>query len=654
MEFFESQNPDRVCGVGSKNVSVMYGANCAPAQVGMLMKYRTINAALTRLEKKPLFALAFAALWVMLLTWIVAWFQLGGVGLIDETEPLFAEAARQMTVTGDWITPYFNGETRFDKPPLVYWLMAIAYKTVGVNEWSVRFPSALAITGLTAIGFYTLHRFGFPRPLNPQILDAEEGQMAIRPYSTPDSGQMAIRPYSPLVWSALIGSAAIALNPQTFLWSRTGVSDMLLNGCIGVALLAFFCGYAQPDRPKPQARWYLTVYIFSALAVLTKGPVGIVLPGLVIIAFSIYMGNVRVLLREMRLIRGGVIFLLITLPWYILVTLFNGQTYIDSFFGYHNIERFTSVVNNHSAPWYFYFLVVPIAFLPWSAHLPIAMARLRFWRVQDWRQQPRSRQLGMFALIWFAVIFGFFTIAVTKLPSYTIPLLPAAGILVGLFWSDQLTQPRTSKAAWISHVVNILLFVALAFAAWYSPNWLGDDPEMPNLADRIRQSNVMITSAIVWGMAAIVGVILLLRRQANWLWSVNLIGLAAFILIGLLPAGMIVDAERHLPLRQLSETIVEIQQPNEPIVMVGFSKPSIVFYMQRPVIFLPEINQVQRDLRRIADRSDGAESILILGRDVKLREAELPEDRYQTIDQESVYQLVRMPREVAQTLGTDG
>jgi 4-amino-4-deoxy-L-arabinose transferase-like glycosyltransferase len=600
----------------------------------MSMKTRTINAMLNRLEKRPLLAWAFAALWVMLITGVVAWFQLGGIGLIDETEPLFAEAARQMTVTGDWITPYFNGDTRFDKPPLVYWLMAVAYKTVGVNEWSARFPSALAITVLMAIGFYTLYRFGFPRPVKLPAPDS--------PLPTP---------HSPTLWlSALIGSAAIALNPQTFLWSRTGVSDMLLNGCMGVALLAFFCGYAQPDRPKTQSRWYLAFYIFSALAVLTKGPVGLVLPGLIIIAFALYMGNVRVLMREMRLVRGSLIFLLITLPWYILVILFNGQSYIDSFFGYHNIERFTSVVNNHSAPWYFYFLVVPIAFLPWSVHLPVAMARLRFWRIQDWRQQPRSHQLGIFAFLWFVVIFGFFTIAVTKLPSYTIPLLPAAGILVGLFWSDQMTQPRTSRAAWISHIINILLFVALAFAAFYSPNWLGDDPEMPNLADRIRESHVAIWSAIVWGIAAVGGIILLLRRQANWLWSVNLLGLAAFILVGLLPAGIVVDAERQLPLRQLSETIVQVQQPNEPIVMIGFSKPSIVFYMQRPVTFLPEIDRVQRGLKRLANRTDAAESILILGRDVKLREAELPADRYQLVEQANVYQLVRMPIEAIEAL----
>jgi 4-amino-4-deoxy-L-arabinose transferase-like glycosyltransferase len=595
------------------------------------MKFKQTRVLLARLEQPPL-VWAFAAIWVMLIAAIVAWFKLGAVGLIDETEPLFAEAARQMVVTGDWITPYFNGDTRFDKPPLVYWLMAVAYKTVGVNEWSARFPSALAITLLTAIGFYTLYRLGFPRPVKP--LTAPHNSIPNSRLSTPDSLTRWL--------SALIGSAAIALNPQTFLWSRTGVSDMLLNGCIGVALLAFFCGYTQPN-PNTQFRWYGAFYVFSALAVLTKGPVGIVLPGLIILAFALYIGNVRILMREMRLVWGGLIFLLMTLPWYILVTLFNGQSFIDSFFGYHNVERFTSVVNNHSAPWYFYFLVVPIAFLPWSVHLPVAMARLRFWRIQDWRQQPRSHQLGIFALIWFAVIFGFFTIAVTKLPSYTIPLLPAAGVLVGLFWSDQMTQPRISRAAWISHIVNIVLFIALAVAAWYSPNWLGDDPEMPNLADRIRESNVMLWSAIVWGLAALAGILLLLRRRLNWLWSVNLIGIAAFILVGLLPAGKVVDAERQLPLRQLSETIVQVQQPNEPIAMIGFSKPSIVFYMQRPVVFLPEVSRVQQDLRRLAERTEGAESVLVMGRDVKLREAGLSEDQYQLIEQAGVYQLVRMP-----------
>src|SRR5919202_857487 len=101
-----------------------------------------------------------AILWLLLIGFLAFFWNLGNTGLIDETEPLFAEAARQMTVTGDWITPYFNGITRFDKPPLIYWLMAIAYSTFGVNEFAARLPSALAGLALTSLCFYTLRYFG--------------------------------------------------------------------------------------------------------------------------------------------------------------------------------------------------------------------------------------------------------------------------------------------------------------------------------------------------------------------------------------------------------------------------------------------------------------------------------------------------------------
>jgi Dolichyl-phosphate-mannose-protein mannosyltransferase len=127
-----------------------------------------------------------------------------------------------MTVTGDWITPYFNEKTRFDKPPLVYWLMAIAYNTLGVNEWAARLPSAVAAIALMGIAFYTLRYFAIPRPIQPKTNNQNS------------------------LWrSAWIGSAIIALNPITIVWARTGVADMLLSGCMVSALLCFFIGYAQ-------------------------------------------------------------------------------------------------------------------------------------------------------------------------------------------------------------------------------------------------------------------------------------------------------------------------------------------------------------------------------------------------------------------------
>ena len=582
-----------------------------------------LNTGLATLEKQPRLAWALAIGWIGLVSLIAFWWHLGSIGLVDETEPLFAEAARQMTVTGDWVTPYFDGVTRFDKPPLVYWMMAIAYKTIGVNEWAARFPSAIAGTVLVGFGFYVLKQFGFAHP----------AQATAAP--KPDARWLA----------ALIGSALIGLNPQTIVWGRTGVSDMLLSGCMGSALLAFFMGYAQPEQPKNQGRWYLAFWICSGLAVLTKGPVGIVLPGLIVLLFLLYVGNLKAVLREVQIVKGGLLFLAIAIPWFVLVIQANGEAYVNAFFGYHNFDRFTEVVNHHSAPWFFYFLVVPISFAPWSIHLPIAIARLRFWQRRSWQDSPRSAQLGLFALVWLVVIFGFFTIAVTKLPSYTIPLLPAAAILTALFWSDQLTRSRRSPAVQVSHWANVILLIGLAVATLICTQWMGKDPEMPDFRELLAQSGSLTVAALIWAIAAIAAIGLLLRRQGGWLWSVNLIGFTAFILFGLMPATLLMDSQRQLPLRQMAAAIVQTQQPNELMMMIGFEKPSLVFYTKRAIVYQQELEQVPQRLKKLASQSPTPPSILVLGRIAKLKEAGLlnPDAyRYQSLAQGEIYQLIRI------------
>ena len=336
-------------------------------------------------EQYPKFCWLFSIGWLLLISWLAFGWHLGSTGLVDETEPLFAEAARQMLETGDWITPYFNDETRFDKPPLIYWLMAVGYRLIGVNEWAVRLPSALAAIALVGICFYTLHTFPAPKSSLRQR------------------------------WlSAWIGAAVAAFNLHTIIWARTGVSDMLLSGCMGTALLCFFGGYASREGMRaesyvyPANGWYWAFYVLLALAVLTKGPVGVLLPGIIIVPFLLYVGKLKAVLQEMGLVLGGLIFLLIAVPWFVLVIVKHGSAYTNTFFGYHNFERFTEVVNGHSAPWYYYFLIVLGLFAPWSVYLPVAIARLRFWQVSWWRQQPRSAHLGLFALFWFVAIFSFF------------------------------------------------------------------------------------------------------------------------------------------------------------------------------------------------------------------------------------------------------
>ena len=645
------------------------------------MMRQTTDWVLVRLmkwwETQPRAAWVLSAIWLGIICSVAFLLHLGSIGLVDETEPLFVEASRQMTVTGDWITPYFNGETRFDKPPLIYWLIALGFQTFGVNEWTARFPSALSAIALVILGFYTLRRFGYPRPgvvpprqdPSPSTIHPSTHPPSPAPNSdlTPTDPPLHSQPLSAQtdifaadyasslpsssvnstnlsLWlSAWIGAMIMALTPEIIGWARMGVSDMLLTGCIGCSLFCFFMAYAQPDYPKRQTAWYMAFYILLGLAVLAKGPVGVVLPGLVVLAFLAIVGRLRqVLLREMHLIWGLLIFFAIAVPWYILVIQANGQAYIDSFFGYHNFQRFTSVVNGHDAPIYFYVLVVLLGFAPWSMYVPLAIARLRFWRWREWRQQPRQAQLSLFALVWFAVIFGFFTVATTKLPSYVLPLMPAAAILVGLLWSDVLTRPRQpQKGLVISAVFNLLLFVAFAIVGLLSPNWMTGDASMPNIGQAVRDSQIMVWSAGLWGVTAIAGLLLLLRRQVRWLWLVNSIGVMAFIVFIAMPAFFLVDEQRQLPLRQISETIVEIHRPQEPIVMLGFKKPSVVFYTQKPVKYFYPPEEAGQYARRMLRRPD-TNSVLIVGEQAKMIGTGFAPDQMEIMETLTPYQLVRI------------
>ncbi|MBD2364067.1 glycosyltransferase family 39 protein [Anabaena minutissima FACHB-250] len=608
---------------------------------------------LNKIVKRPALAVTVVIVWLVVLGWVAYGWNLGSVGLIDETEPLFAEASRQMLLTGDWITPYFNGETRFDKPALIYWLQAIAYAVIGVNEWAVRLPSALAAMGVTTLVFYTIYW---------SLTKKDE----LKPVSS------LTRPYL----AAVVAAAITALNPEMIIWGRTGVSDMLLTGCIASALLCFFRGYAQlgtGDRgqgtgrtdkvesntypiPNTQSpfpnKWYLACYVLIAGAILTKGPVGIVLPGLIIGAFLLYVGQLWTVVREMRLFSGLVIISCLSAPWYLLVTWRNGSNYIDSFFGYHNIERFTDVVNGHSAPWYFYFLIVLLLFAPYSVYLPLAMIRLKFWQRSHWRTQERSQQLGLFAFIWFISIFSFFTIAVTKLPSYVLPLMPAAAILVALLWSDFFSQPEpnTSRTVitypisflQVSSWINVVFLSVLSVALFHLSYFLGKDPAAPNFNQILQDSGLPQIGGWIWLLFAFIVAVLILSRQWHSIIGVNLLGFVAFLMIMLMPALLLVDQERQLPLRDLSAAVVQFQKPQEEIIMVGFKKPSVVFYSHKHIKFIKLTREGIEYIETVANQPNHPASMLLLTEKRNFFKIDLQPDNYQNLAIKGAYQLTRI------------
>ncbi|TAE59539.1 MAG: glycosyltransferase family 39 protein [Nostocales cyanobacterium] len=573
------------------------------------------------IEEHPALAVTIAIVWLLFINFLAFIWNLGNVGLIDETEPLFAEASRQMLITGDWITPFFNGETRFDKPALIYWCQAIAYAIMGVNEWAARIPSALSATAVSALGFYVVQWY----------------------FAKKDELQQTTNPTRRYLTAAL-ASALIAINPEMIVWGRVGVSDMLLTGCIASALLCFFMGYAQNSTPgRFPNQWYIASYILMGAGILTKGPVGLVLPGFIMIIFGLYLGKFWQLWREMHPIKGICISLLVSAPWYILVTLRNGWNFINAFFGYHNVERFTEVVNGHSAPWYFYFLVVLLGFAPYSVFIPAAIARLQFWRRQQIINQERSQHLDLFACFWFLGVFVFFTIAVTKLPSYVLPLMPAAAILVALFWSDLFTGKNTERSFRISSWINVSFLSTIAVALFNIPRIVGTDPAAPELYDKIEKLGITNIGGIIWIIAAIAIASLIVTHYLRPVIAINIIAFIAFLSFVLMPALFLMDEQRQLPLRQLAETAVQERQPNEEFIMVGFKKPTVTFYSQKTVNYMKFAQEAVAHINQEAAKTNHPPSLLMLTEQKKLIEMNLPPDHYKNIATKGAYNLIRVP-----------
>jgi len=579
--------------------------------------------------KRPLFqqshqelsrSIVFSLTTIVLVSFITFLWHLGSIGLIDETEPLYAEAARQMLETGNWITPYFNGETRFDKPPLVYWLMAMGYQVLGINEWAVRFPSALSAMGLTVFLFLVLNRYAISATA-----------------STPRFIQLR--------WGSLISAIALALTPLYMIWARVGVPDLLLTACMGGGLLCFFLGYvhSQKDSPQPffslgkPSGWYLGFYGLIALAVLTKGPVGIVLPGLIILAFLWYQGNCWQVFKEMRVLSGAVIFLAITTPWYILVIAENGQDYINVFFGYHNVKRFTNVVNDHSGPWYYYFLILLVGFAPLSVYLPSAIAQLKIWQRRFWCRQPRQQQFASFSFFWFSIIFVFFSLAVTKLPHYIIPLLPAAATLVGLYWSHY-QQQFPSRELTITGWINVIFLLILAVAFYFIPDWMGYDPAAPNLAEAYEATGRHLVGATIWLLAAILLIVGLIWKQyTRWLWGINLGAMLLTFILVLQPTMFFVDDLRQEPLRELAQLELNVRQSGEALIMIGMKKPSVVFYRQKNMAFFSNEESAIAYLKQQRPN----ESTLILTHPETVASVQNHADPIKTLGKQGNYQLIR-------------
>lgn len=504
---------------------------------------------------------------------------LGHSGLVDETPPLFAASARAMAETGDWLTPRVNGLPRYDKPPLVYWLMGLGYLLPGqsrwnpLGTWAAGLPSALATIAVMVTLALTLQRW-------PQA-GLRRGSLA-----------------SQLV--ALTAALAYVLSPLNLIWGRLPVSDALLSALVSISLLLFWQTQAQrhpSGSGQPGWRGWWRGWLVLGLAVLTKGPVAVVLVGLSLLAFALSQGELGAQLRGLRVVRGLGLTAALALPWYAAELLVEGRPYWDSFFGYHNLQRFTAVVNDHLQPWWFFGAMLVVASLPVTPLLLLGLVR----SLRGGACSP-EQSLGRLAACWLLVVLAFFTTAATKLPSYWIPATPAAALLIAQAAAGTAASGRGRLGLRLAWGLSVALAALIALVLASAPRWFGivSDPEMPTLATAVLASGNLQRAAVCWGLAAALPLVLPVwhRGGPGRLLALQL-PLVGFAVLALQPLWGLGDRLRGLPVRQMAAAAVQHRRPQESLAMVGILKPSLHYYSRRVVLY--EGNE-PADLANLADR----------------------------------------------------
>ncbi len=473
--------------------------------------------------------------WLALVCGVNFFFMLGGHALWDVDEPNNAVCAREMLAAGNWWVPVFNGGLRFDKPILLYWLMMPLFHVFGVHEWTARLPSALAITTLVFVVHYFTRRMS----------DARTGFAAALMFATSLHGVVIARAATP---------------------------DPLLMLCVGYALLAFLTWWRE-GMASP--RLVLSAWAALGVGMLAKGPVALLLPGLIVLAFLALMGRLGDL-RRMHPAAGMALALAIALPWYVAVGMLTDGAWLNGFILHHNIDRFTSALQGHRGFPGFYLLSFLAGWFPWTGLL---LASLIFapWRLSALRGHPGR----LFLLCWMGVFLLFFTVARTRLPNYMLPAFPAAAVLMAL-WA---TANEAQASRWLGRgaavfAVLLTLGAGIALGWQWGRDWIYALCFLPVLA------------AAWWG----------LRRAWGWQAPALAAGMMACVMA--LAAWTLPAFDRHKATPALARAATRAGFNGDALATFRYFQPSLLYYHGGR---LPRLN----DMREVARWLEAGKAVVL-------------------------------------------
>jgi 4-amino-4-deoxy-L-arabinose transferase-like glycosyltransferase len=477
-----------------------------------------------------------------------------GVGsLWDQDEALYTQVAVDIVSTGDPITLHRDGAPWFVHPPLYMWLQAAIGKVFGFTEFTARVWSAVSGAAVVAATFALAKMFYGPR-------------------------------------TAPLAAGITATTFQVLVQSKIAVFDPTLLAFMLFGLYMYLVGYTTRSR-----RAYIWAWVWCGLATLTKGPIGLMLPAMVVVALWAIRGEWG-RWREVP-VAGPILYALVGLPWYIVETVRHGEAFIRTAVGYYMFNRFFGVVEDQPGPWFYYVPVLLLGAYPWTTFLPSAAA---------WLSRRRDELASQVILLWCGITLVFYSLAGTKLPNYILPIYPVIAIGIARLWVaflDEASEEARRLMRWSAGLLPLVsaLFVAALIIYGYI--------KFPAEAAALRTPLVVIVSIFAGG-PLIARILYLTGRPRATLAALMLISVVAVVI---LVHASIPAVEAYRPVPRIGRLLHQTLEPDVALAAVEMRKtPSIRYYARRAVIWVD-------DAEGLAEARCRHERLVVVVRDAEYR-----------------------------------
>jgi 4-amino-4-deoxy-L-arabinose transferase-like glycosyltransferase len=446
--------------------------------------------------------------------------------LVRPDEGRYAEIPREMVVSGDWLTPRLNGLKYFEKPALQYWATAAAYQAFGQANWTARlWPALTGFLGILLTAWAGARLWGHRAGL-----------------------------YAGLVCSSSLLYVGIGhLNTLDM-----GVTFFLHAGVVGLIMAQ------RAASPIAARNWMLLAWVALGLAILSKGLIGAVLPGAAFVVYSVLYRDFAAW-KKLHIVKGVIAMLLVTAPWFVWVSIVN-PGFFHFFFIVQHIERFLTPGANRPGHLYYFVPILLAGMLPWTILMLAALARA-------WHREPVAGfQPRRFLLVWCTLVFVFFSISHSKLPSYILPIFPALAMLVG-----ERATTMSPRALFWSIVPMATLGGVLALAAPQALRFADDEVPL-----------ALYANYVPWLLAG--GLVLLVggALAAWWARAGRATGaMLALGMAGLVSGQLVLTGHNSLaPANSsydLAQQILPHLRPGLPIYSIGMYEQTLPFYIKRTV-----------------------------------------------------------------------